>query len=132
MLLFMALTAHENKNMMAVKFYFVCVCLQCLLLSYVRLISHSIKQTQSVFITTAITSSSFVNLTCLKYELRVMFTEPSCKHGITLASVSSNQADIKMQLVAINIGFVFPVTRRKAERRVDKKREMVEETRSPR
>lgn len=60
-----------------------------------------------------------------------MFTESSCKHGISLASVSSNQADIKMQLVAINSGFVFPVTRRKAERRVDKTREMVEETRSP-
>lgn len=86
----------------------MCVCLRCLLLSYVRLISHSIKQMQSVFITTAITSSSFVNFTCLKYELRVMFTESSWKHGIGLASVSSNQADIKMQLVAINIGFVFP------------------------
>lgn len=117
---------------MAVKFYYFCVCLQRLLLSYVRLISHSIKQTPSLFITTAITSSSFVNLTCLKYELRVMFTESSCKHGISLASVSSNQADIKMQLVAINIGFVFPVMRRKAERHVDKTREMVEETRSPR
>lgn len=115
---------------MALKFIFlcVCVCLKCLPLSYVRLISYSIKQTQSVFISAAITSSSFVNLTCLKYELRVMLTESSCKHGISLASVSSNQADIKMQLVAINIGFVFPATRRKAERRVDEKREMVEET----